>query len=241
MSRTPKAPVLIINPTPHEHKATRRHLAGKAFQRIQPVVHECGPGKINAAFSLTLNWHELNRQGTPPCVIIGAGTSGSLNYELKNGDIIFSTVSIISDYQMLTEHSTQCSAYGGLNFIEPQNFRPQDIAISCQDPLIGKLAAHMADKHCKPGAMLTSDTFVTGKDNRLKLGERFDCLACDMESGAFAYVAADKFKTPWFNLRIVADTLNEDFEHYKLMEVEMTELLGGRLMLALQALDEMLD
>ena len=102
------------------------------------------------------------------------------------------------------------------------------------------LAAHMENKHCKLGAMLTSDTFVTGKENRLKLGERFDCLACDMESGAFAYVAEDKLEVPWFNLRIVADTLNEDFDHYKLMEVEMTELLGGRLMVALQALDEML-
>lgn len=241
MPQAEKPRVLIINPTPHEYKATRRHLAGKTFERIEPVVRECGPGKINAAFALTSNWHEMERQGNPPRVIIGAGTSGALDYGLKNGDIIFSAVSVISDYQMVTEHNTQSSAYGLLNFIEPQNFKPEDIAIGCRDPLIGKLAAHMESKHCKLGAMLTSDTFVTGKENRLRLGERFNCLSCDMESGAFAYVAEDKLKTPWFNLRIVADTLNEDFGHYKLMEVEMTDLLGGRLMLALQALDEMLE
>ena len=240
MSRSGIQHILIINPTPHEYKATCRHLSGKKSDRIKPVVRECGPGKINAAFSLTLGLHELKQQGAAPRVVIGAGTSGALDYGLKTGDIIFSTTSVISDYQMLTEHGVQNSAYGLLKFIEPQNFKPADIAIVCQDPLMATLAAHMENKHCKLGAMLTSDTFVTGKENRLKLGERFDCLACDMESGAFAYVAEDKLEVPWFNLRIVADTLNEDFDHYKLMEVEMTELLGGRLMVALQALDEML-
>ena len=235
-----KATILIINPTPYEYKATCRHLAGKEFQNIQPIVRECGPGKINAAFSLTLHWHELKQQGQTPRLIIGAGTSGALDYGLKTGDIIFSATSVISDYGMATERGFQNSATGALKFIEPQNFKPEDIAIACQDPLIHKLAAHMEVKHCKPGAMLTSDTFVTGKDNRLALGERYKCLACDMESGAFAYVAENKLKTPWCNLRIVADTLNEDFEHYKLMEVDMTELLGGRLMVALQALDELI-
>ena len=240
MPKSSKPHILIINPTPHEYKATCRHLAGKEFRNIHPVVRECGPGKINAAFALTLNWHELDRQGTPPRVIIGAGTSGALDYGLKTGDIIFSNTSLFSDYRMITEHELHNSPYGVLNFIEPQNFKPEDIAITCQDQLILNLAAYMESKYCKLGAMLTSDTFVTGKDNRLELGARFKCLACDMESGAFAYLAEDKFKTPWFNLRIVADNLNEDFEHYKLMEVEMTELLGGRLMVALQALDEML-
>lgn len=95
-------------------------------------------------------------------------------------------------------------AYGALRFIEPQKFKPEDISITCQDLLISlKLAARMEGKHCKLGAMLTSDTFVTGRDNRLELGAHYNCLACDMESGAFAYVAQDKLKTPWFNLRIV--------------------------------------
>ena len=240
MASKAKAAILIINPTPHEYKATCRHLAGKEFQNIRPAARECGPGKINAAFSLTMHWHELKQQGETPCLVIGAGTSGALDYGLKTGDIIFSATSVISDYGMLTERGFQNSATGALMFIEPQNFRPQDIAIACHDPLIQKLAAHMETKHCKPGAMLTSDTFVTGKDNRLSLGKRYQCLACDMESGAFAYVAENKLKIPWFNLRIVADTLNEDFEHYKLMEAEMTELLGGRLMAALRALDEMI-
>ena len=240
MTKTDTPHILIINPTRHEYKATCRLLAGKNFDRIKPVVRESGPGKINAAFSLTLALHELKQQGAAPRVVIGAGTSGSLNYDLKNGDIIFSTTSVISDYQMLTEHGLQSSPYGLLNFIEPQNFRPADIAISCTDPLTTDLAAHMTGKHCKLGAMLTSDTFVTGKENRLQLGRHFDCLACDMESGAFAYLAQNKLQTPWFNLRIVADTLNEDFEHYQLMETEMSELLAGRLLVVLQALDEML-
>ena len=240
MPQANKAHVLIINPTHHEYEATCRHLAGKKFQRLEPVVRECGPGKINAAFALTLNWHALEQQGIKPCAIIGAGTSGSLNYDLKNGDVIFSATSIISDYQMLTEDGTHNSAYGFLNFIAPQDFCPKDIALSCQDPLIADLAAHMQGHGCTLGAMLTSDTFITGKENRLNFGKRFNCLACDMESGAFAYVAEDKLKTPWFNLRIVADTLNEDFDHYKLMEADMTNLLGQRLILALQAMDEML-
>ena len=239
MARTSKDTILIINPTPHEYKATCRHLAGKEFGNIEPVVRECGPGKINAAFSLTQHCLELTQKGRTPRVIIGAGTSGALDYGMKTGDIIFSATSIISDYRMVTEHGSQNSAYGVLRFIEPQKFKPEDISITCQDLLILKLAARMEGKHCKLGAMLTSDTFVTGRDNRLELGAHYNCLACDMESGAFAYVAQDKLKTPWFNLRIVADNLNEGFEHYKLMEVDMTELLAGRLLVALQALDEL--
>lgn len=236
----PRRPILVINPTPHEYGATLRHLKGKEFKRIRPVIHECGPGKINAAFALTAAWQELKRQGETPLLVIGAGTAGALAYGVKTGDVIFSATSIFSDYRMLTERGSHNSPYGELNFIEPDDFRPEDIAIVCRDPLISELGAMMEKNHCQSGAMLTSDTFITGKGNRLDSGEYFGCLACDMESGAFAYVADSKFNMPWFNLRIVADSLDEDFECYVLMEEEMTELLAGRLMLALKVLDEML-
>lgn len=235
-----KQPVLIINPTPHEYDATLHHLKGKEFNRIRPVTRECGPGKINAAFALTAAWQEMNAHGEAPYLIIGAGTAGALAYEVKTGDIIFSASSIFSDYRMMTEQGFHNSPYGQLNFIDPNTFRPEDITIACRDPLVSELSMAMGKKNCKNGSMLTSDTFITGKNNRLEYGEHFDCLACDMESGAFAYVAETKFNTPWFNLRIVADSLDEDFECYQLMEKEMTELLAGRLMLALQALDEIL-
>lgn len=234
-----KYPVLIINPTLHEYRATLRHLKGKEFERILPVVRECGPGKINAAFTLTAARQEMKQQGEAPLLIIGAGTSGALDYGVKTGDIIFSATSVFSDYRMLTETGSHNSPYGQLSFIEPHAFRPEDIAISCQDPLILELGKAMEEKHCKHGSMLTSDTFITGKDQRLEYGELFACIACDMESGAFAYVAETKFNIPWFNLRIVADSLNENFENYQLMEAEMSELLAGRLLVALQTLDEM--
>ena len=60
-----------------------------------------------------------------------------------------------------------------------------------------------------------------------------------MESGAFAYIAQNKFKLPWFNLRVVADSLDENFLHYQKMEAEMTEILARHLATALQTLDEL--
>ncbi len=239
MSDLPKVHVLVITATNHEYKAACRHCRNQEFKNLHVSVRLCGPGKINAAYTLAQASQELSDEGEAPSLVIGAGTCGALDYNLKSGDIIFSTASIISDYRMQDKDGFHNAAYGTLHFTHPSAFRPETIRIECRAPLMDALGKHMAEKHCLTGTLLTSDTFIAGSEDRLKHGEQYAALACDMESGAFAYIAEDKLKLPWCNLRIVADTLNENFAHYALMEEEMTELLGGRLAVLLMALDEL--
>ena len=228
--------VLLLNPTSKEHNACKREIAKLKFKhlRIFPLLTE--PGKINAAFALTSHILRLQAQGTAPHFVVCAGTSGSLSLKLKSGDMVASASAIISDYQMLTEEGTQLSVYGILDF-KPGVL--DEMYIKCPLPLVQELISRLGKQDFYTGNMLTSDTFVVGRENKLGLGKKFNCLTCDMESGAFAYIAQNKFKLPWFNLRVVADSLDENFLHYQKMEAEMTEILARHLATALQTLDEL--
>ena len=88
--------------------------------------------------------------------------------------------------------------------------------------------------------MLTSDAFVSGKDHKLELGRTYGCLACDMESGVFGYLAGRPLNVPWFNIRVVADTLDEALSDYFAMERDMTDILGRQAVAALSLLDGLL-
>jgi hypothetical protein len=61
-----------------------------------------------------------------------------------------------------------------------------------------------------------------------------------MESGAFAYLASRTGDLPWFNVRVVADTLDDALNDYFAIEKDMTDILGRKLVLALGKLDELL-
>ena len=228
--------VLLLNPTSEEHNACKRELAKHAFKRLRVIPLLTQPGKINAAFALTSHVLRLQAQGTAPHFVVCAGTSGSLSLELKSGDMVASASAIISDYQMLTEEGTQLSVYGDLDF---KAAILDDMYIKCPLPLVQELITRLGEQDFYTGNMLTSDTFVVGRENKLGLGKKFNCLTCDMESGAFAYIAQNKFKLPWFNLRVVADSLDENVSHYEKMEEEMTKILGRHLATALQTLDEL--
>ena len=226
--------VLLLNPTTHEHNACKREIAKLNLQRLNVIPLLTEPGKINAAFALTSHILRLQAQNQAPHFVACAGTSGSLNLELKSGDLVASASAIISDYQMLTEQGLHHGVYGLLDF-KPEI--GEKMYLKCPSPLVQELILRLGEQGFHTGNMLTSDTFVVGRENKLNLGKKFNCLTCDMESAAFAYIAQDKFKLPWFNLRVVADSLDETFSHYQKMEEEMTEILGSQLGTALQTLD----
>jgi nucleoside phosphorylase len=92
------------------------------------------------------------------------------------------------------------------------------------------------------GRLITSNVFVAGLNNKLAKGRSFQALGCDMESGVFAYVAKNILGgRPWFNLRVVADTLDETLSDYFTKEADMTEILGAKTRQALEVLDELLE
>lgn len=234
------AEVLIFTPTSNEYKGVSSRLNRGRFQNIRPTVVECGPGKINATFKLAAE--VLTRRGRPPAFVVGCGTSGSLSLGLAEGDVIASSSVTISDWRLEDDRQALFTAYGQLDYRSLAPDVAEEIALNCQAPAVQKLMGELGGRDFKIGRMMSSDTFVAGKDHKLKSGRRFNCLACDMESGALAFTAQSLLGgLPWFNLRVVADTLDESLEHYFNKEVDMVEILGEKAAEALAVLDELME
>lgn len=234
--------VLIFTPTSNEYKGIRKHLDGVSFNNFRARVLESGLGKINAAFAVAQETSVMAGRGQRPAFIVGAGTSGSLNLELVSGDVIASSSATISDWRMEDDKDRHYGRFPEISYQSADMIMAESLAMNCPDPLVEKLMDRLADQGLKRGRMLTSDTFVVGADHKLGLGRNFGCLACDMESGAFAYAAQERLGgIPWFNLRVVADTLNDALHDYINMEVDMVDILGTRTILALVTLDEMMN
>jgi nucleoside phosphorylase len=109
----------------------------------------------------------------------------------------------------------------------------------CGDPLVLTLMKK-APGSFRPGALLTSEAFVSGKDRKLNLGSTFNCLACDMESGVYAFIGNTLASKPWFNIRVVADTMDDSLGEYFAMEKNMTEILGNGVVEILKILDTLI-
>ncbi|UQZ88709.1 hypothetical protein C4J81_05620 [Deltaproteobacteria bacterium Smac51] len=236
-----KKDIIIFNPTPNEFEAVKRHVGAASFRNINPTVIESGMGKINAAFQMAAEVLPRVEGGKKPAVVIGAGTSGSLNMKLTGGDMIVSNAAIIADWRMEDDFNRHCAAYGDINFRAVEPSLAEEMTIACTDPIVTTLLDRLENRGFKRGRMLTSDTFVAGINNKLRLGHEFGCLACDMESAAFGYTASKRLDgIPWFNLRVVADTIDESLSDYVNMEIDMVEILGGKTVEALTILDELL-
>jgi nucleoside phosphorylase len=182
---------------------------------------------------------ELN--GTEENIILaGAGTSGSLDMELKRGSVIVSDSALISDWRMEQSDEVTLSPYGWFDYQLPTESHVEKMVLACNDPLITELMNKISAPDFVRGRLLTSEGFVAGKELKLSYGKRFGCIACDMESGAFGYMGNHLVKVPWFNVRVVADTLDDSLADYFAIEKDVTEVLGNKLAEVLNILDSLI-
>lgn len=231
--------VVIFTPTPNEYRAVSRHIGLAAFKNLTATVIECGPGRINAAYHFTKE--VCLRPGSKErLIVVGAGTSGSLSLDLAGGDIIVSSSAIISDWRMEDGQTLKVSPYAMFDYRDPDSTQVGRMVIECREPLVGDFLAAIPQDEFKLGRMLTSEAFVSGKDHKLSMGKTYGCLACDMESGVFGHMAGKFAGVPWFNVRVVADTLDDSLNDYFAIERDMTDMLGRQLVAALGKLDALL-
>ena len=234
--------ILVFNPTEQEHASCSKHLASARFNNFKTRAVLTGPGKINATYTMAGEIQHMRYKGEDPLLVVGAGTAGSLDRHLKSGDLIISASSFISDWVMEDGDIYQHAMYGDLSYLPLCCETLEGLYICCEDEQVQKLLAAMRNKNMLAGNLMTSDTFVAGVQNKLERGEKFNCLACDMESGVFGFLANSKFSgLPWFNLRVVADTIEHGFDDYAEMEADMTEILAYGLVNSLETFDSMLD
>ena len=229
--------VLVFSPTPNEYQAVKKHVERAAFKNFSATVVESGPGKINATFKMTAEITPRLASGRKPAFVLGAGTSGSLDASLSSGEVIASNSVIISDWRMEDGRACHFGCYGQFVYREMDGLLPDEMAVECRHATVEKLMSILEGTGFRRGRLTTADTFVAGLDNKLGQGRAFGALACDMESGAFAYTAGQLLRLPWFNLRVVADTLDETLADYFEKEVDMVDVLGEKTARALTVLD----
>ncbi|MDR1487044.1 MAG: hypothetical protein LBT62_03475 [Deltaproteobacteria bacterium] len=233
-----KFEVLLLTPTPNEHKSVKAHLARNDFKNLAITLIECGPGRILATYAVTKQFFTKPPKDLKKFLLMGAGTCGTLALDLVGGDMIVSNSAIISDWRMDDGRSISVSPYGGFDYRSPQEPQISKMVLECDDPLVLKTIDAAVSKGFKVGRLLTSESFMTGKDHKLSLGRTYGCLACEMESGVFGYVANALINVSWLNIRVVADTLDEALSDYLRMERDMTEILGNKAVEILKVLDE---
>ncbi|MDR2406404.1 MAG: hypothetical protein LBE27_08560 [Deltaproteobacteria bacterium] len=232
-----KALILVMAPTPAEYAMVFESLSKKTYTNFEVSVLESGPGKINAAMRLSEEL-SLRRNQPLPVIVVGAGTSGSLNLSLKGGDVLASSECVISDWRHEDGNEVWVAPYGVFDYSLPEDEKIQQMLIREEDPLIVDLMDRLHRNGFQSGRILTSDTFVSGKDYKLALGKVFGADICDMESASFAYTAQQR-KAKFFNLRVVADTLDETLSDYFAKETDVARILGEKVSEALTMFDEM--
>ncbi|MCL2029186.1 MAG: hypothetical protein FWG97_02070 [Deltaproteobacteria bacterium] len=231
--------ILILTPTPREFAAVSRHLTG-GFKKFRARIVSSGPGAINAAFRTAEA--VLGRAGGGADFIIGAGTCGSLSRELAGGEMIASNEAVIADWLMEDDSGRYYGPYDRFEYRPLSNDTAEELSIRCSDPLVAALMDRLELAGFRRGRLMTSNVFVAGLENKLAKGRSFKALGCDMESGVFAYAARNLLGgRPWFNLRVVADTLDETLADYFTKEADMTEILGAKTKEALDIFDELLS
>lgn len=236
-----KSEVIILTPTPGEYAGVWGYLKDKVLTRLHMTVVESGPGKINAAWKLASLISSRNSAGALPAFVAGVGTSGSLDKSLRRGEVVASLDSVIGDWRHEDGQETLLGPYGVFDYEKLTDSRVEKMALVSDVPILMEFMGILAKNNFRTGRILTSDTFVAGKDHKLSLGKLFKALVCDMESGSFAWTARKCHNIPWFNLRIVADTLDESLSDYFKMETEVTDVLGKKTLVAMEILNSLLE
>jgi adenosylhomocysteine nucleosidase len=117
--------------------------------------------------------------------IVSAGFAGALSADLKRGDLLMAS-SIIG-----------------------QEGEPLEVGFRIDPAVVA------ATPHLHVGRLVTVDHLVSRREERLELAERYESVACDMETVALAR-ACRRHQVRFLSVRIITDALDDELP----MEVE---------------------
>ncbi len=128
--------------------------------------------------------------------IINVGTAGGLSNKVKTLDVVVSNRVAQSDFDL--------TAFGyQRNFCEPR------LSFNANDKLVKKVEGLKLDNVIF-GDIVSSDSFISSKNQAKKLLEFFPTALCaDMEAGSIAMVL-DHFKIPFIVIRSISDVVGSD-------------------------------
>lgn len=131
--------------------------------------------------------------------LLFSGVAGAISPELKIGDLIIAN--------SLCQHDLDITAFG-----HPHGYVPEGkVCIPTDKKLreIAKLVAEKNDLELKEGIIATGDQFVASVDRKDFISTTFNAHALEME-GASVAVVCDALNVPFFVLRAISDSANEE-------------------------------
>ncbi len=131
--------------------------------------------------------------------LLFSGVAGAINPELHIGDLI------IAD--KLCQHDLDISIFG-----HAYGFVPEGAVFVESDVGLREIAKRVAKENnlsLIEGTIATGDQFVASTERKAFIVEHFQADALEME-GASVAVVCDALKVPFFILRAISDTANDD-------------------------------
>ncbi len=131
--------------------------------------------------------------------LLFSGVAGAINPELKIGDLIIADA--------LCQHDLDITAFG-----HPHGYVPEGEVCVPTDKALREIAKEVAVKNdltIKEGVIATGDQFVASTDRKDFISTTFEADALEME-GASVAVVCDALNVPFFVLRAISDTANDD-------------------------------
>jgi len=153
--------------------------------------------KIGKVFSTITATCMILRYGCEK--ILFSGVAGSLNSELKIGDLMHANE--------LCQHDLDITAFG-----HPYGFVPEGKRFTQSCVELNKIAKEVASdlgEKLHMGTIATGDQFVADIDRKNWIKGEFGADAVEMEGGAVA-MTCEVFKVPFFILRAISDSADED-------------------------------
>lgn len=170
------------------------------------VIVRSGIGKVNAAVctQILIDLYQVN-------MVINTGVAGSLKQEINVGDMVISTDAM--------QHDMDATGFGYDYGIIPQ----MDTSVFKVDERITELAYRISktvnsDIETHLGRVVSGDQFISDKEKKEWISNKFNAYCTEMEGGAIAQTAYLN-NTPFLILRAISDkadgSAEEDYESFK--------------------------
>lgn len=162
---------------------------------IEVILVRSGIGKVNAAITTTLLLakHDID-------LVINTGSAGGIGQGLKIGDVVVSSE--------MAYHDVDATVFGYVIGQVPQMPARYVADVAIVEKVIE--AAKKASLTPVKGLIVTSDSFIAGKEATTKIMKNFpDVLAAEMEGAAIAQVC-HQFDVPFVIVRAMSDTADEE-------------------------------
>lgn len=156
----------------------------------------CGIGKVHSGAACAA----LLTQLPDVTGVINVGVAGGVGKGVRQGDVVVATATVQHDYDQTEDGVPQGQIPG---FSSPY--------FACHEALHHRLCAALKKTDCvfHRGIIASGDQFIGSNEKAALLRERFDALACDMESAAIGQVCA-LYGVPYLAMRAISDNGDDD-------------------------------